>query len=93
MPPKRARSASSSPRRERTKADVLVPINSESRPGLHLIHSMAHGASSSSGGLSAFLAHQEIFLRVLSFLDASELAGVQGVNRYWQYMSLDQQVS
>lgn len=36
---------------------------------------------------------QEIFLRILSFLSANELAKVQGVCRYWQVMSLDPQVS
>lgn len=36
---------------------------------------------------------QEIFLRILSFLSANELAKVQGVSKYWQIMSLDPQVS
>lgn len=35
----------------------------------------------------------ELFLRILSFLDAHALAGVQGVNSYWARMSLDPQVS
>ncbi|OWZ66709.1 hypothetical protein AYX15_02031 [Cryptococcus neoformans] len=35
---------------------------------------------------------QEIFLRILSFLSANELAKVQGVCRYWQIMSLDPQL-
>lgn len=37
--------------------------------------------------------HQEIFLRILSFLSPNELAQVQGVNRYWAHMTLDPQVS
>jgi hypothetical protein len=36
---------------------------------------------------------QEIFLRILSFLSPSDLAVVQGVDRYWARMSLDPQVS
>ncbi|WVO23183.1 uncharacterized protein IAS62_004528 [Cryptococcus decagattii] len=35
---------------------------------------------------------QEIFLRILSFLSANELAKVQGVSKYWQIMSLDPQL-
>jgi hypothetical protein len=42
--------------------------------------------------LSTLITHQEVFLRILGFMNAAELAGVQGVNRYWQTMSLDQQV-
>ncbi|KAI9633021.1 uncharacterized protein MKK02DRAFT_19624 [Dioszegia hungarica] len=34
----------------------------------------------------------ELFLRILSFLDAHALAGVQGVNSYWARMSLDPQL-
>jgi hypothetical protein len=37
--------------------------------------------------------NQEVFLRVLAFLDARDLVSVQGVSRYWAMMSLDPQVS
>ena len=43
--------------------------------------------------ISDLFPYQEIFLRVLSYLSPQELAGVQGVNRYFARMSLDQQVS
>lgn len=43
--------------------------------------------------LDRLLAHQEIFLRILSFLSPTELAQVQGVSRYWAHMTLDPQVS
>lgn len=42
--------------------------------------------------LSKLITHQEVFLRILGFLNAADLASVQGVSRYWQSMSLDQQV-
>lgn len=38
------------------------------------------------------LASHEIFLNVLSFLDAEDLVRVEGVCRYWRQMSLDQQL-
>lgn len=38
------------------------------------------------------LQSQEIFLNVLSFLNAKELAKVEGVSKYWQQMSLDRQL-
>lgn len=37
--------------------------------------------------------NQEVFLRVLAFLDARDLVSVQGVSKYWARMSLDPQVS
>lgn len=36
--------------------------------------------------------YQELFLRILSFLSPTELASIQGVNRYWSRMSTDPQV-
>lgn len=52
----------------------------------------AKGTPSGKLDLGSLITHQEVFLRVLSFLNAGELARVQGVARYWQAMSLDQQV-
>lgn len=44
--------------------------------------------------MESLIAHQELFLRILSFLDTpNELVRVQGVNSYWSRMSLDPQVS
>ncbi|GFZ50070.1 hypothetical protein JCM24511_07823 [Saitozyma sp. JCM 24511] len=36
--------------------------------------------------------NQEVFLRVLAFLDARDLVSVQGVSKYWARMSLDPQL-
>lgn len=58
-----------------------------------LLEGRAFAAASSPSHLSRLIGHQEIFLRVLGFLSASDLASAQGVNRYWQHMSLDPQVS
>lgn len=50
-------------------------------------------AELSAGGVSSRLfALDELFLRVLSFLDARELARVQSVSRRWGRMSLDPQL-
>lgn len=43
--------------------------------------------------LSQLVGHQEIFLRILGYLPATDLANVQAVNSYWARMSLDPQVS
>ena len=43
--------------------------------------------------LSDIFGYQELFLRILSFLSPTELATIQGVDRYWSRMALDQQVS
>lgn len=46
----------------------------------------------SAATISDITGSHEIFLNVLSFLDASDLAGVEQVNRSWQQMALDNQV-
>lgn len=44
------------------------------------------------GGLSRLFALDELFLRVLSFLDAGDLARAQRVSRHWERMCLDPQL-
>ena len=43
--------------------------------------------------LGGIFGYQELFLRILGFLSPTELATIQGVDRYWSRMALDQQVS
>lgn len=44
--------------------------------------------------MESLITHQEIFLRILAFLDTpNSLSRVQGVNSYWASMALDPQVS
>jgi hypothetical protein len=45
------------------------------------------------GGINDIVSSHEIFLNVLSFLDAEELTKVEGVSRYWRSMALDSHVS
>lgn len=42
--------------------------------------------------LKALFALDELFLRVLSFLPARDLARAQGVSRHWERMALDPQL-
>jgi hypothetical protein len=49
--------------------------------------------STNPGSIASIFVYEEIFLRILSFLSPTDLALVQGVNKYWARMSLDPQVS
>jgi hypothetical protein len=56
--------------------------------------SSPQAVSQKGSGLGNLITHQEIFLRILAFLDTPEsLAAVQGVNKYWAHMAIDPQVS
>jgi hypothetical protein len=50
-------------------------------------------SSNSTSMPTSIFGYEEIFLRIMSFLSPTDLALVQGVNKYWARMSLDPQVS
>ncbi len=46
----------------------------------------------SGGSIRDIVASHEIFLNVLGFLSAEDLASVEGVNREWKNMAVDSSV-
>jgi hypothetical protein len=73
----------------RKRPRQLVARHVRSQPS----HESGGRTATIGGGINDIVSSHEIFLNVLSFLDAEELTKVEGVSRYWRSMALDSHVS